>query len=235
MSKYDKNHRSSTDIIVSILEFVDSRGAALKTHILYGANLNSKSLEKFLTKLISSGLIMKTEEDSKDKYFITARGRIFLHHMGRALNMLRNNKEISVSKNLKEKLENNETPVKVKEGMVCRGSSGVHYVLPVAFIVNKGNKEEVAAVMEIINSEMTPKEAISIVAWTWTVTKDMSITSLLLVDELHLDTVSKVVETLKERREGNKIIIIRYGRYESPEAIARKVANELLKNILITV
>ncbi|MCD6324235.1 MAG: hypothetical protein J7L55_03915 [Desulfurococcales archaeon] len=233
MSRYDRNHRSSTDIIVSILEFVDSRGATLKTHILYGANLNSKSLEKFLTKLISTGLLMKTQEDGKDKYFITARGRIFLHHMGRALNMLRDNKEVSVNRNLKERLRTHETPVKVKEGLVCKGSSGVHYVLPVAFIVNKSGEEEIAAVMEIINSEMTPKEAISIVAWTWTVTKDMGITSLLLVDESHLDTVTKVAETLRES-ERNRIVILRYGRYESPEAIARKVANELMKKVLIS-
>ena len=57
LSKYRgrQSHRSRMDIITSILEFIDQKGTALKTHILYSANLNSKSLDKFLNQLIDAG------------------------------------------------------------------------------------------------------------------------------------------------------------------------------------
>ncbi len=231
MNRYDKNHRSSTDIIVSILEYVDEKGSTLKTHILYGANLNSKSLEKFLTKLISAGLLTKTIDDGKDRYFITARGRIFLHHMGRALNMLRDNKEIAVNIKVKEKLKNKKKSVYLKEGLIYRGASGTPYVLPVAFISRADGEDKVLAVMETINAEMTLKEAVSVIAWSWTISKDVNIPSIILVDESHIETALKISEALRENND--KIVMVKYGRHESPEAIARKIVSEIIDRISI--
>ncbi len=229
MDNYDRNHRSGIDIVVSILEFVDNRGASLKTHILYGANLNSRSLEKYLTQLITAGLLMKSVDEGKEKYLITVRGRLFLQHLGRALNLLRSKKEAAVSESLKKKIKSIKEAVKVREGLVYRGSSGVHYLLPIAFLIEHGNGDKIAGIMEIINSEMTPKEAISVIGWVWIISKDLKVPALILVSENHIRTVRNITEFLGNGEGG--IILIKYEEYESPEAISRKIIDKILNTI----
>ena len=226
MNSYDKNHRTGIDIIVNILEYVDSRGAVLKTHILYGANLNSKSLEKYLKKLILTGLLTKNTETGKEKYLITSRGRIFLQHLGRALNMLRGNEESMVTLSLKKMLENKAEGLRIREGIMYKGNSGMHYMLSSAFTqVNKG-KEEIVALMEVINSGMSSKEVISIVGWVWIISKDMKIPAVVLVSEKHADMVNNIL-SFAENELRNGIRIVKYNDYESPKAIALKIITNL--------
>ena len=218
------------DIIVSILEFVDNRGTTLKTHILYSANLNSKSLDKFLNKLISAGLITTAAEEDKDYYFITARGRIFLRYISRALRMLKDERASKINNEIRRKLSNENSTITVREGLVYRGASGVPYVLPIAFIIQDKKGKRIIAVAEIITPEMTIKEAINTIAWTWIISKDMNIPSIVVIAENHVDTLTKVMEPL-DRKNGRAPTVIRYGRYEYPETIANKLVEKIVSSL----
>mgnify|MGYP000235730442 CR=1 FL=1 len=77
-----QRYRSRIEIIYDILHRISESGPILKTHILYGANLNSKSLEKFLDQLMRANLVAKiTSRNGRTYYTLTLRGRSLLNHI----------------------------------------------------------------------------------------------------------------------------------------------------------
>lgn len=217
------------DIIVRILEFVDNRGATLKTHILYSANLNSKSLDKFLSRLIESGLISTSDVNEKSYYFVTAKGRIFLKYISRALVILRSKRLSVITKEVERKLgDEKKEQIAVKEGLTYRGASGTPYVLPLAFISHNRNK--VIAGTEFISAEMTVKEAINVVAWTWVICKDMNILPVVLVPETQAQILAKVMESFTNSK-ATTPTLVKYNRYESAEIIANRLLEVIRRNM----
>jgi predicted transcriptional regulator len=65
--------RESVDICRDILQL--TRNGAIKTRIVYGANLNFKIVKGYLSKLLSLGLL----EESQKKYRTTEKGLDFIN------------------------------------------------------------------------------------------------------------------------------------------------------------
>jgi predicted transcriptional regulator len=65
--------RESVDICRDILQL--TRNGAIKTRIVYGANLNFKIVEGYLSKLLSLGLL----EESRKGYRTTEKGLDFIN------------------------------------------------------------------------------------------------------------------------------------------------------------
>ena len=73
-------NRSRLEIVSTLL--TKARNGALKTHLMYGANLNHPLLEEYLTILLESRLVaIEPDADSQLlRYRTTIRGLEFLHH-----------------------------------------------------------------------------------------------------------------------------------------------------------
>ena len=65
--------RESEDIYRDILQL--TRNGAIKTRIVYGANLNFKIVKGYLSKLLSLGLL----EESRKGYWTTEKGLDFIN------------------------------------------------------------------------------------------------------------------------------------------------------------
>lgn len=68
------SRRNDLDIQADIIRVAQARGGALKTHIVYRANLNFKIVKRYLKELIQSGLL----EPSGSRYYPTDRATAFL-------------------------------------------------------------------------------------------------------------------------------------------------------------
>ncbi len=66
--------RNNLDVDADIIRVAQTRGGALKTQIVYGANLNFKIVKRYLSELIQSGLIKPTGS----RYYPTERAMAFL-------------------------------------------------------------------------------------------------------------------------------------------------------------
>lgn len=66
-----------TDLILKVCE-----KGALKTHIMYKCNLNSKQIQQYLDFLLTRRLVVKTQEAGDPRrsiYVTTDRGKRFIH------------------------------------------------------------------------------------------------------------------------------------------------------------
>ena len=71
--------------MADVLDAAD--GGALKTHIMYGANLSFRQLENYLDLMIKNSLLEKTVRIERETYETTDKGKNFLqqYHEIRAL------------------------------------------------------------------------------------------------------------------------------------------------------
>jgi predicted transcriptional regulator len=80
-----RGNRTRSEILAHILDI--ARGGALKTHIMYKANLSHKQLLKYLTFLESNGLLQAvTNHEGKRCFQITEKGMEFLKEYTRLSN-----------------------------------------------------------------------------------------------------------------------------------------------------
>lgn len=129
---FDDSHRSRIDIIESILRFIESKGRAKKTHILYATNLNTRSLEKYLKKLIDIHAVETIEDiDGRVKYSLTQYGKNLL----RLINKLRKSLdqkdpvlEIKIVKVLSDRDDGIDTFTSI-ESSIVEGESGLTYTV----------------------------------------------------------------------------------------------------------
>lgn len=80
--------RSKLRIYRDILKTVETEGRAKPTKILYTANLSYERLNKYLTELVSSGVLREIEEEGSRYYEITEKGRRILKEVNRAINFV---------------------------------------------------------------------------------------------------------------------------------------------------
>lgn len=75
-----KSYRNTTQIVGTILETTGAsdRAGVQITTLMTKANLPYPRLSKFLENLIGSGLVNKIEQDGKNTFIITERGRMYL-------------------------------------------------------------------------------------------------------------------------------------------------------------
>jgi predicted transcriptional regulator len=84
--------RDQVSIIANILDI--SKEGALKTQIMYRANLSFSQLNDYLTYLIANGLIALSIVDGKEGYSITKKGLSFLRRHHELLKLLEANEPI---------------------------------------------------------------------------------------------------------------------------------------------
>lgn len=71
-----RKRRDRIQIIEDILTAAEDPRGALKTHLVYRANLNFMRLEQYLTYLLENELLEVSGED--DRYYLTSKGRNFI-------------------------------------------------------------------------------------------------------------------------------------------------------------
>ena len=83
------SNRTRVEILASIL--IVAQHDALKTHIMYKANLSHKQLEKYLTFLTGNGLLENIHDpDEGDRYYhVTEKGSQFLKDYSKISGYLR--------------------------------------------------------------------------------------------------------------------------------------------------
>jgi predicted transcriptional regulator len=68
--------RSKIEILTDILSLLTKRPRIKKTHIMFGANLNHKLLEKYIPLLVRAGLV--SYDDVEHVYDLTESGATYL-------------------------------------------------------------------------------------------------------------------------------------------------------------
>lgn len=127
-------HRSKIDIIWSILDFIEREGVAGKTHVLYAANLNSRSFKKFIDELIDIGAIGIKVANGRSHYTLTTYGYKLLSLLTNVREILSNKSLIrakifankTVSEIIRGKLENNED-ILIEYSKHVHGNSDLGY------------------------------------------------------------------------------------------------------------
>ena|SRR3989338_6950485 len=75
----EDSRRSKIRILVDIIRLIERRGGLVKpTHILYGANLSHKRLNRYLTWLETKEFIEKVSKGNHIYYRVTDKGRKFV-------------------------------------------------------------------------------------------------------------------------------------------------------------
>jgi predicted transcriptional regulator len=74
-----KKIRGSVDICADILD-ICSNGGALKTHVMYKANLSYGMMAEYSKLLLECELLQLGESDSKNVFKTTEKGRQYLLH-----------------------------------------------------------------------------------------------------------------------------------------------------------
>lgn len=79
------------DVCADILRTVKEKGGAKKTHLVYGANLNFKMVNRYMKRLLIAGLVVhEAGHGSRDRglYNITEEGETYLKRYMDATDML---------------------------------------------------------------------------------------------------------------------------------------------------
>ncbi len=215
-------NRSSMDIVIDILKSVESEGVILKTHLLYRANLNSKSLEKFLRKLLSSGLISMHEDGSRRKYYkISVRGRYILRRLVLIRKMLNNRSK--VFNELIKELKRGEDKYNVRliEGARISGSSGIIHSYSLA--LTKGRGDGTVTTVEIIDEYLEIDDAIERVSWAWLTALDTNTQSVIVIPNKLYNQTLRFIENICRTTKHickHKPILVPYDITNTSESIA---------------
>ena len=79
-SSAEKNYRNSTRIVCDLLTVTQDSGqnGIAVTSLCQKGNLSHSRLRNFLSRLTGSGLVNKIENDGKNTFVITEKGKLFL-------------------------------------------------------------------------------------------------------------------------------------------------------------
>ncbi len=90
MQETKLRRRGQLSIIADILGI--TKGATLKTQIMYKANLSYTQLNEYLKFLLTTNLIGQTVVEGKEVYKITPQGINFLHKHNELIRLLKTKK-----------------------------------------------------------------------------------------------------------------------------------------------
>jgi predicted transcriptional regulator len=101
-----QNGSKRRDKLVIMAEIIDiAKDGALKTQIMFKANLSFHQLTSYLNLLTATNLLAKTLQDGKEVYKITAKGTDFLSRHGEMMSLLISNQtSIAYSKSVHQPL-----------------------------------------------------------------------------------------------------------------------------------
>ena len=214
-SIYRKNwnintRRNSADIMISMLKFIDERGFALKTHILYNVNLNSRSLEKFLRKLMEANLIMTVKREGREQFQVTMKGKLFLSYIDKALTMLEGNScnEASKLKSSLRKVLSMKDRVKIKEGVVRHGRSGARHILNMVMEIRleRGDTREVYVNVLCNNVNLT--DAVLSLGSLIAVSRDVGLPAIMIVPSRIHSQLSNLITQIQTNSKYPNVVIL---------------------------
>ncbi len=221
-------NRSSIDIVIDILKSVEDEGVILKTHLLYRANLNSRSLEKFLSKLVSTGLLnIQKESGGRRKYYrISVRGRYLLRRLLVVRKMLNNRSKLFSNVVSELKRSEGKYNVKVIEGVRISGSSGTVYSFQLALTKKsneRGNNGNKVTTVEVIDEYLDMDDVIERISWTWLTSLDTSTRSIIVLPNRLYSRAMKFVESICRSAQSmcnHRPILVPYDITNTSESIA---------------
>jgi predicted transcriptional regulator len=78
MTEMPQKRRDKLVIMAEIMDI--AKGGALKTQIMYKANLSFSQLNEYLTMLVKLNFLEKNHQEGKEVYISTSQGTNFLKH-----------------------------------------------------------------------------------------------------------------------------------------------------------
>ncbi len=202
--------RSSADIMISMLKFINERGFALKTHILYNVNLNSRSLEKFLRKLMDANLVTTVKRDGREQFQVTIKGKLFLSYIDRAFTMLEGNRcaeAFQLKSSVRNMLKFKEK-VRIKEGVIRHGKSGARHILNLVMEIpsRTGSIQEVYVSILCGNVNLT--DTILSLGSVLAVSKDVGLPAVMIVPSRIRSQLSNLVAQIQAKNKVPSIVIL---------------------------
>jgi len=214
-SIYRKNwntntRRNSADIMISMLKFIDEQGFALKTHILYNVNLNSRSLEKFLRKLMEANLVMTVKRDGREQFQVTMRGKLFLNYIDKALTMLEGSgcTETSRLRSSMRKIVGLKDKVKIKEGVVRHGKSGARHILNMVMEIRSKTGSTQEVYVNILCDNVNLTDAVLSLGSIVAVSRDVGLPAIMIVPSRIHSQLSNLVTQIQANSKSPGIVIL---------------------------
>jgi len=208
----------------TILRYVAQEGEAKKTHILYHAGLNSRSLERFLKKLIQSDLLKIAKNGGSIHYAITPRGRRALMVMSRLMTLLSSRKE--VLGDVEKVLEDIEG-VKVEVPGRILGASGLMHSFDMVIHGEKSNK----VVAKIIEFEAVLEEAVDEFSRFCIAVLDTNADGIVFVPSYILPWIRTLVNTLRSDSSTLNIEVVGYSNGDELKHVVKAVAISRLRHL----
>lgn len=221
--RYQK-HRSNLEIMFTILRYVAREGEAKKTHILYHAGLNSRSLERFLKKLVQSDLLKIAKNGGNIFYTITPRGRRTLVIMSRLITLLSSEKE--VLKDI-EKVVNGLDGAKVEVPGAITGASGLTHSFDM--VIHRGKNGKVVA--KIIDLEALLEEAVDEFSRFCIAVMDTSAKGIVFAPSHMLPRIRTLANSLQSASSELSIEVVGYGNDDELKHVVRTATLSRLRHV----
>lgn len=214
-SSEHRKYRKENEVIERILRFVKRRDKALKTHIMYAANLNTVSLEKFLARLIESGALEPVVDGDRIAYVITPRGE----HLLNLLNLVKNLLSTSPTygRRIQEIIEEMEGVDIIRNKEVV-GKSGVVYPIDLVLRFRDGREY----MLEIIEPETDLPEGVLRVARMTFLSTDTGMKAVVCSPP----TLSRFITLYysgKSSLFGANILFVYYTGLDDPASVAERI------------
>lgn len=202
--------RNSADIMISILKFINEQGFALKTHILYNVNLNSRSLEKFLRKLMNANLVTTVKREGRDQFQVTMKGKLFLSYIDRAFTMLEGNncaEAFQLKSSVRDILKFKEK-IKIKEGVVRQGKSGARHILNIVMEIPSKTGDTQEVYVSVLCGNVNLTDAVLSLGSVVAVSEDVGLPAVLIVPSRIRSQLSNLVAQIQVNNKSPSVVIL---------------------------
>ncbi len=208
---WDTNtRRNSADIMISMLKFINEQGFALKTHILYNVNLNSRSLEKFLRKLMNANLVTTVRRDGREQFQVTIKGKLFLSYIDKAFTMLEGNscaEAFQLKSSVRNMLKFKEK-VKIKEGVVRHGKSGARHILNLVMEIPSKTGDIQEVYVSVLCGDVNLTDAVLSLGSVMAVSKDVGLPAVMIVPSRIRSQLSNLVAQIQAKNKVPNVVIL---------------------------
>ncbi|GEM_PF-3209598 len=202
--------RNSADIMVSMLKFINEQGFALKTHILYNVNLNSRSLEKFLRKLMNANLVMAVRHNGREQFQVTMKGKLFLSYIDKAFTMLEGDNCAGASQ-LKRSIENTlkfKGKLKIKEGVVRHGRSGARHILNIVMEIPSRTSDAREVYVNILCNDISLTDAVLSLGSVIVVSEDVGLPAIMIVPSRIRQQLSNLATRIRVNSKSSSVLVL---------------------------
>lgn len=216
-SSEHKKYRKENEVIEGILRFVKQRDKALKTHIMYAANLNTVSLEKFLTRLIEIGAIVPVGQGDRVAYVITPKGEQLLSLLALVRKLMSTSG--SYSRNVVNSL-NSKDSVKILRHEEVMGKSGVVYRISMILEFADGK----SFIMDIIEPDTDLTEGVLRIAKTAFLSKDTGLASVVVLPTEFIHFIT-LYYSGSDCLFGSNMLFVYYTGMDDPATVAERICS----------